>query len=70
MNRTQAVALVKELVASELIDPSWISIQNVTSELCKLKINIPVRKQEIRDFILKNNLQLEEQEEYWLLSKA
>ena len=69
MNRAQAVALVKELVASELIEPSWISIQNVTNDLCKLKINIPVRKQEIRAFILKNDLLLEEQEEYWLLSK-
>ncbi len=37
MNRQQAVGLLKELVVSKLIEPSWISIEK-TKDVYKLKI--------------------------------
>jgi hypothetical protein len=69
LNRKQAVVLLKELAASKLIDPSWISIEKATKEAYRLKVRSSQEPFEITRFCDSNNLSIEEQNGFWLISK-
>ncbi len=68
LDRLEALALLKKLIASNLIEPSWISIESA-AEVYKLKIKATQKTVEIEQFFSSNNLVLEEQNGYWLISK-
>jgi hypothetical protein len=69
MKRDEAVSLLKELSASEIIDPSWVSI-NDTAGHFSLKIKLENKSCNLEQFCCNNHLKLEERDGYLLISKA
>ena len=63
------MVLLKELIASRLIEPTWISIEKAKKDAYKLKIKTVQKTSEITQFFNSNNLVVEEQNDYWLISK-
>jgi len=63
------MALLKELVASKLIEPSWISIEKSQEETYQLKIRSISESSEITQFFVNNNLVVKEKNGFWLISK-
>ena len=70
LDRTQAMALLKELVANDLVDPSFVSIMQKKPNHYQLKIKCNYNKR-IEEFAKNNNLSIEEDEEkkYLLIYK-
>jgi hypothetical protein len=68
LNRPQAVALLKELVKSKLIDPSWISIENPKEDAYKIKIKCIQDVSGIERFCANNKLVMEEQDGFCVIS--
>ena len=62
MDRTQAMALLKELVANDLVDPSYVSIMQTKPNHYQLKIKSNYNKR-IEEFAKDNNLAIEEDKE-------
>jgi hypothetical protein len=69
LDRQQAMTLLKQLTVSKLIDPSWISME-YTSNGFKLKIRAVQKTPELIQFFATNNLVMEEQAGYWLISQT
>jgi hypothetical protein len=70
LNREQAVVIAKEMVASKIVEPFWISIENRRNSQCRLRLKAKgLTKEALSAFVAKNNLLLEEENEYWLISK-
>jgi hypothetical protein len=69
LDRQQAMTLLKQLTLSNLIDPSWVSMEKEQNEVYKLKIKAAPKTAEIQAFFLANNLKIEEIGGYWIISK-
>ena len=63
------MTLLKHMVTSGLIDPSWISIEKVKEDSYKLKIKAVEKSRELDEFFSSNGLTVELQNEYWLISQ-
>ena len=63
MDRTQAMALLKELVAYDLVDPSYVSIFQTKHNYYQLQIKCNYNKR-IEEFAKNNNLAIEEDKEH------
>jgi hypothetical protein len=71
LDRQQAMTLLKELTACDLIDPSWISIENLPNNDCKLKLKMAsLSGTALDEYAAKNQLLLEKGDNYWLISKT
>ena len=68
MNRAEALAILTKLLSSKIIDLSWVSIDSNAEEV-KLKIKETQKNPLLEQFCSNNNLKLEEQNGYWLISK-
>ena len=60
MLREQAVALLKELVANDLIQTSWVSIEERTPNSYELKFNGNCDRSLIDPILQKHNLTIKE----------
>jgi hypothetical protein len=69
LDRQQTIALLKELLASNLLEPTWISLEKSKENTFKLKIKTSEKTCAIQQFFSANNLMLEEVNGYWLISK-
>ena len=63
MDRKQAIALLKALVASDLIEPSWVSIKGKKPNDFQLQIKCDYNKKEIEEYAKTQGLTIEEEEE-------
>jgi hypothetical protein len=68
LKREEALVLLKLLSSSKLIDPNWVSIESM-AEGTKIKIREMGQLSNIQDFCSINNLKLEKQNDYLLISK-
>jgi len=62
LDRTQAMTLLKELVANDLVEPSYVSIGERSPNNYQLQIKC-YNKTEIQKFAKNNNLAIEEDKE-------
>jgi hypothetical protein len=69
LNRPQAIALIKELVTAKLIEPSWISIEKTNKDAYQIKIKCVHDISDIAQFCTKNELVMDEQNGFCLISK-
>jgi hypothetical protein len=60
--------LLKQLSDSKLIEPIWVSIES-KDENYQLKIKENLKNRQLENFCSTNNLKIEEQNGYWLISK-
>jgi len=63
LNRTQAMSLLKELVAHNLVDDSYISILQVKSNQYRLKIKCNYDTSRLKEFAKNNKLFIEADKE-------
>ena len=63
MDREQAVALLKELVAQDLIEPSHISIGQRSPEHYQIQIRNDYNRQHLDEFVKKHKLSVSEDKE-------
>jgi hypothetical protein len=70
LNRPHAIALLKELVSSKLIDPSWISIEKTKEDSYKLKIKCIQDVSAIEQFCANNHLVMEGQDGFIVILKS
>ena len=63
MNRNEAMALLKELIAHDLVEPSWVSIEERRSKHFQIQIKCDYNCKQIEQFVKKNNLIVEEDKE-------
>jgi hypothetical protein len=68
MKRSEAVGLLKELVAEQLIQPSLVLIEQMTSDRYQLQIKGTYNFQEIEMFV-KNRFSLEEYKGYLIFNE-
>jgi len=68
LDRKQALVFLKMLSDSNIIDPSWVSIENQVKGY-KLKIKEAQKNDALERFCANNNVKLESQNGYWLISK-
>ena len=69
MNRNETVTLTKELLESRSIVPIWISMEKNKGGTYKLKIKTFEKTYAFQEFIKNNNLLLEDEKGYCLISK-
>jgi hypothetical protein len=67
MKRNEAVALLKELSVSKLIEPSWVSI-NQDQDDFSLKLKVPQCEPILKEYCNTNNLFLAEKDGYLFIS--
>lgn len=68
MDRKQAMTLLKELSNCELFDTSWVSLESKAEDY-KIKLKATQKSPKLQEFLSHNNLALEQQGDYWLITK-
>ena len=63
LNRAEALVLLKELVAEDLVDPSFVHISLKTPGHYQIQIKCDYNRNELMAFIKKNNLAIKEDTE-------
>ena len=63
LDRTQAMALLKELVAYDLVDPSYVSMIQTKPNRYRLQIKCNYNKTRMQEYAKNNNLIIEEDKE-------
>lgn len=63
MNREQAMAMLKELVKNDLVEPSYVSMVQSTPNHFQIKIKSNYRRAEIEDHAKKHGLAIVEDKE-------
>jgi hypothetical protein len=63
LDRKEALALLKELVAQDLVDPSYINISKRIPNQYQIQIKCDYNRKELMAFAKKNNLTLAEDKE-------
>jgi hypothetical protein len=63
VNRAEAMTLLKELVAQDLVDPSYVNISKRTTNHYQIQLKCDYNRKEIVAFAKKNNLVFEEDKE-------
>jgi len=63
LDRLQAMAMLKELVANNLVDPSYVSIGKRSPTNYQIQINCDYNKKEIEAHAKKHGLTIEEDKE-------
>ncbi len=71
LNRLEAMALLKELVASELVNPDYLSIHKEKSGNCQIQIKCDYNKAHLEEYAKKNGLTMTEdkEREYFVIAK-
>ncbi len=67
MKREEAVALIKELVSNNLIEVSWLSIEERKANSYELRFKGDVNRYLIETYLEKHNLALQEIKEKEIL---
>ncbi len=72
MLREQAVAILKELIAADLIHPIWMAIGENTLNHYELRFKGEINQVSIEEFLQKRNLALEQNKEkdYFAIYKS
>jgi hypothetical protein len=60
MERKEAVAILKEMVICDLVEYSWVSLQEKKLGDFKLQIGSGYNSEAVEDFVERNNLAFEE----------
>jgi len=60
LNREEAVAVLKELVSLHLVEASWVAIGKRKKTQYQLEIKCDYQNQTMQEFLIKNNLAMEE----------
>ncbi len=63
MDRAEAIKLLKDLVAQDLVDPSYINISKTIPKHYQIKIKCDYNRKELMAFAKKNNLTIREDKE-------
>ena len=63
MNRLEAMALLKELVADNLVEPNYIHICERKPNHYQIQIKCDYQKKELEEYTKKHNLSIEEDKE-------
>ena len=67
LNRKEAIALLKELIANDLVELSWVSICEKNPSDFQLQIRSNYERQRIEAFTQKHNFVIEENKDRGLL---
>jgi hypothetical protein len=63
LDRLQAIAVLKELVNNDLVDPSYISVGKRQTNQYQIQIKCNYNRKEIEEYAKKYNLTIEEDKE-------
>ncbi len=63
MNRLEAMAMLKELVDNDLVEPSYVSMVQVKPNLFQIQIKCDYNKQQIEEHAKKHGLTITEDKE-------
>jgi len=63
MDRLEAMAMLKELVANNLVEPSYVSMFQVKPHIFQIQIKCDYNKEEIEKHAKKSGLTIEEDKE-------
>ncbi|MGO8806729.1 MAG: hypothetical protein ACLQO7_09055 [Candidatus Bathyarchaeia archaeon] len=63
LNRQQAMTLLKELVANDLVNPDYVNIINSIDKHCQIQIKCDYNRSPIEEFTKEHGLIIEEDNE-------
>jgi len=64
LNRLQAMVMLKALVDNDLVEPSYISLNEVNTDECQIQIKCNYRRKEIEAYAKKFGVTLTEDNEH------